>query len=138
MNTGAKLKVSPAIFDTLEKQYGAFADLLCRAAISPGNDSPGLRERIRAISCCSQETAIMNFKACDRFDVIEKLGAVRLPVLVISGSDDRLTPSEFSDFLAQAIPGADHCRIADAGHLSPLEKPEEVCSAVQKFLAGLA
>lgn len=49
-----------------------------------------------------------------------------LPVLVINGEGDVITPPEHSDAIVAALPEAEHLVIADAGHLVMLEHPSLV------------
>jgi 3-oxoadipate enol-lactonase len=57
-----------------------------------------------------------------------------LPVLVVSGEDDRIIPAGQARALAEAIPGA-RLRIMDgAGHLPPVERPAETTEIVREFL----
>ncbi|WP_441245674.1 alpha/beta fold hydrolase [Kitasatospora sp. McL0602] len=56
-----------------------------------------------------------------------------LPVLVLAGTKDLLTPPEHSEAIARALPGAELCLVPDAGHLVMLERPE----LVDQRLAGL-
>ena len=55
----------------------------------------------------------------------------------MTAADDKLTPPKYGQYLAEAIPGASLVQIADAGHLSPLEKEEDVNQAIVDFLKGL-
>jgi 3-oxoadipate enol-lactonase len=73
----------------------------------------------------------------ERPDSTRLLGAIRVPVLVIAGDDDQITPMVGMQELAQAIPGAEFVLITDAGHLAPLEQPEAVNRALKSFLAKL-
>lgn len=45
-------------------------------------------------------------------------------VLVFNGKDDILTPPEHSELIVEAIPGAEHVLVNDAGHLIMLEHPD--------------
>ena len=76
-----------------------------------------------------------DFLACDRFDVRERLAAIRIPTLVVAGTADRLTPARYARFLAEAIPGARLVEIEAAGHFPQLEQPEPVNAAIRAFLA---
>ncbi len=61
-----------------------------------------------------------------RPDSTPLLARIRVPTLVVHGLDDRLvTPSEAQAMAAQ-IPGAHFLGIPTAGHVPPLETPEEV------------
>lgn len=64
----------------------------------------------------------------------EKLGGIKVPVLVITGDDDRIVPPEASKRIAREISHAELVVISDAGHLPQEETPEEFLAAVNNFL----
>jgi pimeloyl-ACP methyl ester carboxylesterase len=74
-----------------------------------------------------------DFLACDRFDVMGRLGEVRLPTLVICGEEDQLTPPKYSQFLVDHIQGARLVTIPEAGHMVMLEKPQETTDTMAGF-----
>ena len=61
---------------------------------------------------------------------------IRCPVLVLAGSDDRMTPAAKARELAQAISGAELKIVAGAGHMMILEAPDATVDALQAFLNG--
>ncbi len=65
---------------------------------------------------------------------LEELG---VPVLVITGDDDRIVPTEQSIRLAGEIPGAELVVIPNCGHVPQEECPVEFLAAVESFLARL-
>ena len=67
----------------------------------------------------------------------ERLGELSVPVLVITGDDDRIVPTEQSIQLAGEIPGAELVVIPNCGHVPHEECPEAVLAAVDKFLSNL-
>lgn len=67
----------------------------------------------------------------------ERLAELKLPVLVITGDDDRIVPTEQSLQLAKDIPGATLAVIQNAGHVPHEEKPAEFMQAVFDFLKGV-
>jgi pimeloyl-ACP methyl ester carboxylesterase len=78
-----------------------------------------------------------DYLACDRFDVRDRLAEIRVPTLVVVGTDDRLTPLRYSRFLAETIPGARLVEIPGAGHFPQLEQPVRVNAAIREFLTHL-
>jgi pimeloyl-ACP methyl ester carboxylesterase len=66
--------------------------------------------------------------------VTEKLGLIEVPVLVLTGRDDNITPVKYGIFLEKNIKNAKLVNIEDAGHLSPIEKPHEVNRSIHNFL----
>lgn len=64
------------------------------------------------------------------------LASIRCPTLVLVGEQDLLTPPERALEIADGIAGARLVRIADCGHLSTLERPDEVTQALHGWLAA--
>jgi pimeloyl-ACP methyl ester carboxylesterase len=58
----------------------------------------------------------------------------RVPVLVMVGERDLITPLAHAEALAAAIPGAELAVIPDAGHLLILERPREVSEQILSLL----
>ena len=67
----------------------------------------------------------------------ERLTELNLPVLVLTGDDDRIVPTEESLRLGAEIPGASLVVIPNAGHVPHEEKPDEFMQAVREFLKGI-
>jgi pimeloyl-ACP methyl ester carboxylesterase len=61
-----------------------------------------------------------------RPDSTPLLARIRVPTLVVHGLDDRLVNPSEAQAMAAQIPGARFRGIPTAGHLPPLETPEEV------------
>ncbi|MEK6302970.1 MAG: alpha/beta fold hydrolase [Acidobacteriota bacterium] len=72
-----------------------------------------------------------------RRDSTDLLGAINVPVLVIVGSEDTLTPPAEADTMNRAIRGSRLQVIQDAGHLSNLEQPRLFNSALSEFIQPL-
>ena len=64
----------------------------------------------------------------------ERVNEFNLPILVITGDDDRIVPTEQSVRLAAEIPNADLVVVPQCGHLPHEECPDEFMQAVQDFL----
>ncbi len=63
----------------------------------------------------------------------EGLKSLKVPTLVMLGQQDYLCRNS-SRLLAETIPGAALCRIAGAGHISPLEQPRQFNANLLNFL----
>ena len=64
----------------------------------------------------------------------ETLQTITCPALVLCGREDALCPVDFHATMASAIPGADLQVLAGCGHLSTMEEPAAVASALQRLL----
>jgi pimeloyl-ACP methyl ester carboxylesterase len=68
--------------------------------------------------------------------VIELLGEIKVPSLIVVGADD--TPFlAASDYMAAKIPGARKMVIPNAGHAVNIDQPQAFIDAVEPFLASL-
>lgn len=72
------------------------------------------------------EGAAGQMGALSVFNVKRRLDEISCPVLVITGSEDRMMPPENSRLLAEGIPGARLHMVEAAGHDFFHERPEEV------------
>lgn len=73
----------------------------------------------------------------DRPDARPGLADIRVPTLVLVGSEDKLTPPAAARAMVAAIPGAEYKEIPASGHMSNLETPSEFTTAVRMFLTGV-
>ncbi len=70
--------------------------------------------------------------------IAERLQELHLPVLVVTGDNDRIVPTDQSLRLGREIPGAHLAVIPACGHVPQEECPQSFMEAVGKFIAGLA
>jgi pimeloyl-ACP methyl ester carboxylesterase len=72
------------------------------------------------------------------WSVMDRLGEIKVPTLVLGGRDDFQFPPEHQAALAAGIAHARLEIIERAGHNAPTERPAEVIQAVKDFMADLA
>jgi pimeloyl-ACP methyl ester carboxylesterase len=84
-----------------------------------------------------QETLLFDYAACLDFDVRGRLADVRVPVLVVTGDGDALTPLSLAQELAAGLPEAVAVVLPDAGHWPMKERPATVDLLIAGFLARL-
>jgi pimeloyl-ACP methyl ester carboxylesterase len=68
--------------------------------------------------------------------VMDRLGEIQVPTLVLAGRDDFQFPPDHQAALAAGIANARLEIIERAGHNAPTERPAEVIQAVRDFMAG--
>lgn len=64
----------------------------------------------------------------------ERLAALQMPVLVLTGDTDRLVPPEHAQQFHSAIAGSELVVFQNTGHIPQEEKPDESATAVREFL----
>lgn len=83
---------------------------------------------------CSLETVLGDFSACRNFDFRGRLKEVKLPTLILCGSEDRITAPRHSKQLHRGIRGSSLLVVPKAGHMLPLEAPAQVNTAIRDFV----
>jgi len=71
-----------------------------------------------------------------RIDSRPSLAAIACPTLVLVGAQDQLTPPDRAAEMAEAIGSAKLVTVEHCGHLSTIEQPEAVSSALRSWLRG--
>ncbi|MGQ9823542.1 MAG: alpha/beta fold hydrolase [Desulfotomaculales bacterium] len=136
VGTGARLRVAPAVLEAaLEPERSA---ALLRFSYSPGTPEEVREEAEKEFGLTPPEVRYNDFLACDSFDVMGRLREIKMPVLVVCGEDDQLTPVKYARYLQENIPGARLVLVPGAGHMVMWEQPEQVNAAIAGFLAELA
>jgi proline-specific peptidase len=69
--------------------------------------------------------------------VMDRLGEIKVPTLVMAGREDFIYPPEHEEKLAAAIPNAHLVFIERAGHNPHDEQPADTIKAVRNFLADV-
>jgi 3-oxoadipate enol-lactonase / 4-carboxymuconolactone decarboxylase len=96
---------------------------------------PLLRERLEAMLLATPpEGYAACCEALAEHDLRGRLGAIRLPTLVIAGSDDPSTPPELLEAIAAEVPGARLDVIEGARHMANLEFAEPFDRALTGFV----
>jgi proline iminopeptidase len=70
-------------------------------------------------------------------DLATYLPTVKIPALIIVGSDDFICPLPAAEYLHREIPGSKLLVIEDSGHFPWLEQPEDFFSGIREFLPKL-
>lgn len=66
-------------------------------------------------------------------DVADRLGQLRLPTLLLHGTEDRVMPLAGAEELARRIPGAVPQKMEGVGHVPTVTRPREVAVAIDRF-----
>lgn len=104
------------------------------AATAP-QQKPDVVRKLRMIMESQSPATIENALVAmrERPDNSTFLPSISVPTLIIVGQADALTPPEVAQKMHEAIPKSTLAIIPDAGHLSPMEQPEEVNRAIVAF-----
>ena len=137
VGTGARLRVLPEILEGIQERFEDTVKSICGYAFSKRTPTDLIQKGIETMLNSRPNILYGDFIACDRFDVMDRVGTIRVPSLVVCGSDDLLTPPKYAQFLVEKIEGARLEIIDGAGHMVMIEKPDEFNSRVMEFLQSL-
>jgi pimeloyl-ACP methyl ester carboxylesterase len=73
-----------------------------------------------------------------RPDVTSWLPTIKAPALVIVGEHDAVSPPDEMKSIAEAIAGAQFVKVADAGHMTTMENPDDFNDALVGFLEAIS
>ena len=135
--TGAKLRVSPYILDNVKNNYQEFLNSL-PAGIFYRKTSPEIvNEYVEDNAKIKPEVTLADFTICDQFDVMDKVGSIKIPCLIIFGVSDKITPVKYGEFFHNQIENSEFIIIKRASHMVMLDQPEEVNHSIKKFIEKL-
>jgi len=135
--TGSRLRVHPDILEAIDADKQGVGQLLVEW-VHGHRASPAQRKQyLQHFLSVDTDVLVGDWLACDRFDVMHRMSEIHLPTLIITGSQDRMTPARFASYMATAISDADLTVIDGAGHMIMLEQPEMVTGAVAGFMERL-
>ena len=135
----ARGKRDETIAAVREKGVAPVVESMPARLLSPESvGRPDLLERVqRMIARQKPQTLEADLLAMrDRPDSTGFLQEIAVPTLVIVGEQDVLTPPADSESMASAIPEARLVKIPGAGHLTPMERPKAVASALGDFFGS--
>lgn len=117
------------------------ADAMIQTLLAPRTlgERPAVVDRVRSmITGTPSETVIAALAGmAARHDASADLAALDIPVLVLVGEHDALTPPDVARSMAERMPRATLEIIPDAGHVSNLENPGAFNAALAGFLETL-
>jgi len=138
VGSGARLRVHPMFLEGLEKAIAAQDNSLSPLEGSSALIEPKLAEIIKRRTDENGLGVLLNdLRACDKFDIMARLGEIDIPLLAVCGTEDVMTPPKYSQYLAKNMKNARTVVIQGGTHFVFAEKPEEVNQAIEEFLKGL-
>ena len=115
----------------------AFAEARADVLLAQPADPDVRRQVIDTMARIDPAAYAIGAEAVWLADQRERAHEIRVPTLVLCGSEDRPTPPALSTALAKLVPGAQHETIERAGHLTNLERPAEFNTLVNAFIRGV-
>ena len=134
VGTGPRLQVAPMFLEGLQQNFEKTVDTLIGFAYASGADSLLIKEGVKLMKEAGSSVVYGDFLACNRFDVRNEVGAIKLPCLILCGEEDKLTPPALSKKLNESIEGSRLEIVPDAGHMVMIENHEAFNDCVLDFI----
>ncbi len=137
IGTGARLRVHPDLLEGARSASDTATRQLKSLAFAPTHAETMLDDMLAEEQIGPAPSMLYrDLAACNIFDCMARLGEISLPTLIICGTEDRLTPVKYSQYLHEHIAGSILRLISDAGHYVMREQPEQVNRTIEEWLVG--
>ena len=123
----------------LEEGSAVVADAMVEKLFAPGV-SRTLKEEWRSVMADTPPAGVAAAleAMAVRPESFDTLAALRRPVLIVAGEEDRITPVEDAERMCAVARDATLIILAGTAHMTPVEKPEELSGALAVFLEEVA
>lgn len=110
--------------------------LIARAGfmVGPKASRDDMRNYFKGLGDLDIAMLVRMFRAMDMHSAADVLPMIDIPTLIVAGGIDLLTPPWIARRMAAAVTDAELLVIPSAGHALPIEAPDELNSAVTRFL----
>jgi len=135
VDSGARLRVNPYTFEVLSRGEHPLENI--KNTYSEKASELVLKEAAEEMKTIPTGVFLADFKACNAFNIMDRIKEINHPALVICGEDDQMTPVKYSNYLADELRQSTLTIVQDAGHMAMLEQPDLVNQAMRSFLGGL-
>ena len=138
IGSGGRLRVAPALLRGASDP-STFENAVKMMVDASFSQSSRIKELSTQRMIETRPTVLYgDLMACEAFDVMNQLCKLSLPALMVCGSDDRMTPLPYSEFLCDHIAGARLEVVPNAGHMVMLEQPDVVAGILADFLNSIS
>jgi len=135
---GLKMPINPSLLEFLKTNPAEAIGLMCKFSLAKENRPQFFASLKKSLSLANIDVLYSDLSACDKLDLTSKISKITAPVLVICGTEDKMTPPDFSRQIAGGIGGAKLCLIEGAGHMVMMERPNEFNEALNKFALSIS
>jgi pimeloyl-ACP methyl ester carboxylesterase len=134
---GARLRVGNQIFEMIDNRWPECIGELVDLSVDELCPQELRRRLLDMHTIVGRRSTRTDYAACNAFDVMDRVGEVSTPVLILVGASDRMTPPKYATFLHQALAGSELAVIDNAGHLPHLEQTSLVNDAIARWTKNL-
>ncbi|MDY6843253.1 MAG: alpha/beta hydrolase [Thermodesulfobacteriota bacterium] len=139
IGTGARLRVHPSYLEQLKKAVEDKENWVKESLDTTNTPFPPeisaaiTKKKVKM----GPEVVLNDMLCCDTFDIMDKVHQIKIPTLIINGTEDVMTFVKYAQYLHDKIEGSQLVIIEEAGHGVAMQKPKEVNAAIESFLQSL-
>lgn len=134
---GLKMPVNPSIFELLQTAPETAFEMMCKFSLAKESRAIFTEPLKKSMATANVEALYNDLAACDKMDLTQDVQKIKLPVLIVCGTQDKMTPPGLSEQIAAGISDARLCLIEGAGHMVMMEKAQEFNEALNSFVQSL-
>lgn len=137
VGSGARLRVLPSLLENLEHRVSNKDDSLPPEVFAMnGLIAEPYRTKINSVITENGAAVLLSdLKACDQFDVMDRIDEIQMPLQLICGDRDMMTPPKYSEHLASKVDDAKCSIVKGATHMVMAEQAEVVAKLIQEFVS---
>ena len=133
IGTGVRLRVHPDLLESARATPQLALHQLKDQAVASTNIGILPDMLIKELGTPGPNVLYRDLAACNTFDCMDHLQEIHMPVLIICGAEDRLTPVKYSQYLHDKSGDSTLRIIPDAGHYVMREQPQAVNQAIEQW-----
>ena len=140
IGTSARMTVGPDLLKAAEANDHAAIDMVSiwglgfKAELG-GSLAPGLwmhQGAQRVLERCRPGVLFNDLSACNSYqDALQAAARIKVPVTLVLGERDLMTPAKAGHALAAALPNARTVVLKGAGHMMMVEQPDQLLAALR-------
>lgn len=136
--TGPRARVQARFADlaplrAVARRPDRFPGLLAHLVLGPQRSAALVGACVASFHRCPESTRIGATQGLEGMNLVDRLGAIRCPTLVVGAAHDNLTPVEASEVIAERIPGARLEILPDVGHMVIWEAVDHLADLIAGF-----
>ena len=112
-------------------QGKTMAEIAARLIPTMGSNSKAAEQIMAGVPTDTYRKAV---HLLTTFDRRKELADIKVPTLLVAGSEDKTAPPSVMEKMWQKIPGSEYVLIENCGHLGPMDRPQEFNAALLAFL----
>lgn len=137
IGAGARLKVMPQLLKSLSALVETSKEIPDEFLLANKNIPEPFKTKINfSIKKTGAEVMLNDFNACDQFDVMNQLANIKIPVQIIVGEEDSMTPAKYASFLHERLPLSELDVIKSGTHMVFAEQAGLINNKIQEFIAN--